>query len=97
MQIDQAASILKVPIHISIDELKKKYRELAIKYHPDRNINEDTTKQFIEIKEAYETLLKYNKTFEPKWKPQHFWTDGFNFVNPYTTSTGRTGSWTFST
>jgi len=37
-------------------EIKKAYRALSLKYHPDRNPNEEATKKFQEINEAYETL-----------------------------------------
>jgi DnaJ-class molecular chaperone len=38
-------------------EIKKAYRTLSMKYHPDKNNNTDESKQkFQEINEAYETL-----------------------------------------
>tara|TARA_E500000331_G_scaffold152169_1_gene148127 strand:- start:2716 stop:3624 length:909 start_codon:yes stop_codon:yes gene_type:complete len=37
-------------------EIKKAYRTLSLKYHPDRNPSEEATKKFQEINEAYETL-----------------------------------------
>ena len=37
-------------------ELKKAYRSLSLKYHPDRNNDEDAKSRFQAINEAYETL-----------------------------------------
>ena len=38
-------------------ELKKAYRRLAMKYHPDRNQDDDNAEeQFKEAKEAYDIL-----------------------------------------
>ena len=34
-------------------QLKKNYRSLALKYHPDRNKDEEATEQFIKINRAY--------------------------------------------
>lgn len=46
--------ILEVEENASADEIKKSYRKLASKYHPDKN--PDGEEKFKEIAEAYETL-----------------------------------------
>ena len=39
-------------------EIKKAFRKLAMKYHPDKNKEPDAEAKFREIAEAYETLSK---------------------------------------
>jgi DnaJ-class molecular chaperone len=49
--------ILAVKISATIEEIKKAYRELAKKYHPDKNQGDkEAEEKFKEISSAYETL-----------------------------------------
>jgi molecular chaperone DnaJ len=55
--------VLGVSKSASADEIKKAYRRLAMKYHPDRNKDESGAgeKKFKEAKEAYEVLSNDDK------------------------------------
>jgi molecular chaperone DnaJ len=54
--------VLGVNRDASDDEIKKAYRKLAMKFHPDRNPdNPKAEEQFKEAKEAYEILSDANK------------------------------------
>ncbi|HEU4620783.1 MAG TPA: DnaJ domain-containing protein, partial [Burkholderiaceae bacterium] len=49
--------ILGVSKNASEDDIKKAYRKLAMKHHPDRNPGDKTAEEkFKEVKEAYEML-----------------------------------------
>ena len=58
MSADKYYQILGVPKTATADEIKKAYRKLAVKWHPDRNPDnkELADKKFKEIGEAYSTL-----------------------------------------
>jgi molecular chaperone DnaJ len=54
--------VLGVPKNASEDEIKKSYRKLAMKYHPDRNQGDAAAEvKFKEVKEAYEMLSDAEK------------------------------------
>jgi len=61
---------LGVSVNASKDEIKKAYRQLALKFHPDRNKSPDAHERFIEINEAYlilfddEARAKYDREYK---------------------------------
>lgn len=45
----------------SSSEIKKAYRQLSLKYHPDKNPSEDAATRFAEVASAYEVLSDEEK------------------------------------
>jgi curved DNA-binding protein len=88
-------SVLGVSKTATAEEIKKGFRKLALKYHPDRNPgNQEAEARFKEISEAYEVLgdtekrRKYdqfgqywNQTAQPGWSGSNTNVDfgGFDF------------------
>ena len=48
--------ILQIDQEASCDEIKKSFRILALKYHPDKNKSAESKEKFLKIVEAYEVL-----------------------------------------
>lgn len=48
--------ILELDINCGQEEIKRAYRKLALKFHPDKNNDLDAHSKFITINEAYEIL-----------------------------------------
>ena len=87
--------ILELNNYADETEIKKSYRRLALKWHPDKNPNniEMATEKFNEISEAFEVLgdkqkrkqydmfgnINYNQT--PKQNPQDVFNHFFNDIN----------------
>jgi DnaJ-class molecular chaperone len=55
----KAAEILGIPINSSENEIKKAYREAALKWHPDKNVNnkKKSEEKFNEVTKAYNILI----------------------------------------
>jgi hypothetical protein len=55
-----ANEILGVKTTSSLAEVKVKYKELALKYHPDKNRGneEEAHREFVRIKDAYDRIIK---------------------------------------
>jgi len=62
MDFQSASDILELTPHFSLQELKKNYYKLALKWHPDKNqSSKESTSKFQRIQEAFEYLSNYLK------------------------------------
>jgi len=53
--------ILEISKNASEEDIKKAFRKLALKYHPDRNKSNEAEEKFKEINEAYQILSDKEK------------------------------------
>jgi len=65
-KVQKARELLNLKYNYTLDELKKNYRLLALKHHPDKNANsEESCEIFKEVNNAYLYLLNFDISHEP--------------------------------
>lgn len=65
-RVQKARELLNLKYNYTLEDLKKNYRLLALKHHPDKNANsEESCEIFKEVSNAYLYLLNYDISHEP--------------------------------
>lgn len=59
----KAYEVLELKVGASQADIKKAYRRLAFKYHPDLNPSSKAKEKFLHIQKAYEILVTAERTF----------------------------------
>ena len=65
-RVQKARELLNIKYKYTLEDLKKNYRLLALKHHPDKNANsEESCEIFKEVNSAYLYLLNFDISHEP--------------------------------
>nr|WBF70899.1 hypothetical protein [Megavirus caiporensis] len=76
--------ILEINQNATQEDIKKSYKKLVVKYHPDKNLNKNTIDKFQQIQSAYQCLSNKKKRREYDIKCNNHTSTNFNFdINDY--------------
>jgi len=81
--IEDPYDVLGVAKDATSKEIKKAFRKLALKYHPDRNPSKNAEAEFIRIAAAYETLDDKGKKAQYDANPNQGFGSGFDETFDY--------------
>lgn len=79
MTIEEAFTILKVPMSSDTYEIKKAFRKLAHIHHPDKGGDPQI---FVKTNDAYKLLMKSHFHIDTDKKVYPRWEDGFIYYEP---------------
>lgn len=86
MEYKDYYKILGINKNATENEIKKAYRNLALKYHPDKNSDPNAKNKFNEISEAYQILSDEKKRWNYDHKEKHnfkYSHQAFHFKDPF--------------
>ena len=63
MKYQEACRIFELEVNHDCNEseLKRKYKRLSLRYHPDKNPSPDACLEFQQLQDAYDILLGYQE------------------------------------
>ncbi len=69
MSISEAYTTLELPSGASLEDIKRAYRKLALKYHPDKNQAKTAEEKFKQVNAAYEYLTSLTEASRSRADP----------------------------
>jgi len=67
--MQQYYDILQLPQNCSLDDIKKSFRRLSLKHHPDKSANSSSSSTYAQILEAYQALMNLKPSQELQISP----------------------------
>ncbi|RXG57679.1 DnaJ protein-like 1 [Armadillidium vulgare] len=86
--------ILGIEKKATDDDIKKGYRKMAMKFHPDKNDSPDASERFKEVAEAYEILIDKKKRNDYDQSFSNLSGEDIGMNNSFEQNSNQSGSFT---